>query len=862
MAVSKLVLDTESKLDYIINTKGVSESLISDYVQVPTHCYRNDKDVEYGKILSAKIKGIIEDYCMSKTHRSVWELEKYCREKHANLPLLNDYYSLLKLESPHLFDSYMLYLEKDRQISERFYLPKRKQFAKFGLVESMQDLEDDVLDLLSLSLPPGTGKCQPLESKVLTPNGWTTMRKIKKGDYVLTPKGKKAKVLQVFPQGKKKVYEITFNDGTTCECSDDHLWYVKNRNVNKYQLLQTKDMIGRATWKYRKTYSIDFVDNIDFPTQNLLVDPYKLGKWLSLRGDDPDEEYGGEIGVYGIHYTNRFVPKDYLIADKKQRLALLQGMMDTEGVPRKRDVQFATFSHQLSLDIQELVLSLGGYCEIDERKTPKGRIYYLLTIEMPDNRMLFRNNEKKIDACGNNENRKRRKIASIKYIGRKTCRCIYIKDKDHLYVTDNYITTHNTTLEKFFTSWVIGRHPEDYSLFFSHSAEITDMFYRGVLDITTNGIEYQWKDIFPRVKLQSTNAKAQTINFDKYKPFASLQCTSIGAKNAGKVRCNRYLFNDDLIGGIEEALNKNILDKLWRIYTTDARQRKLNQAVKEIHIATRWSVKDIIGRLKEMYANNPRARFIAVPDIDEETGESNFDYEYNGMSVDFFNDQALTMDEITYRCLYKNEPIEREGLLYHEEDLRRYLELPLREPDAIIGVCDTKAKGSDYFVLPVMYQYDNDYYMVDCICDNGSDFGLQYQRIANIIVDHNMQQVEFESNTGGDRVAYEVDKLMNELGGRCNITTKPTESNKETRIIVNSDWIKKHVLFKTPDQYTVRDDYGTFMKWLLSYSIVGKNEHDDVPDCLANFVLFVTKKTRTASVEVIENPFRRGGMYW
>ena len=421
--------------------------------------------------------------------------------------------------------------------------------------------------------------------------------------------------------------------------------------------------------------------------------------------------------------------------------------------------------------------------------------------------------------------------------------------------------TQKTTLEKFFCSWIIGKYPKDYSLFYSHSGEITDMFYRGVLDITTDEIEYTWSEIFPNVKLQSTNAKSQTINFGKYKPFASIQCTSVGAKNAGKVRCNRYLYCDDLIGGIEEALNKVYLDKLWRIYTTDAKQRKLNEQVKEIHIATRWSVHDVIGRLQRAYENSKRTRFIAIPDIDEETGESNFNYRYNGLGVKHFRDIALTMDDISYRCLYKNQPVEREGLLYHDEDLRRYISLPLREPDAILGICDVKNKGTDFMFLPCFYQYDDDYYLVDCICDDNADYGVQYERLSNIIIENNMQQCEFESNNGGDRVSFEVNKRVTEKGGRCNITDKPTETNKDTRIIVNADWIKKHVLFRDKELYNAKDDYGIMMNWLLTYSLVGKNVHDDVPDGLANFALYVTKPKRVASVEAVENPFRMTGGY-
>lgn len=397
--------------------------------------------------------------------------------------------------------------------------------------------------------------------------------------------------------------------------------------------------------------------------------------------------------------------------------------------------------------------------------------------------------------------------------------------------------TQKTTLEKFFASWIIGRHPDDFSLFFSHSGDITRMFYDGILDITTNDTEYTWNEIFPNVRFESTNAKRETINFNKYKPYPNLQCTSVGAKNAGKVRCNRYLYCDDLIGGIEEALNKNYLDKLWRIYGTDAKQRKMD-GCKEIHIATRWSVHDVIGRLIDIYHGNSKARFIAVPDIDPATGESNFDYEYNGFTVEFFHDQKLTMDEISYKCLYKNEPIEREGLLYHEDDLRRYLSLPLGEPDAIIGICDTKDTGTDYLFLPCVKVYGNDYYCVDCTCDDNPDYGVQYENCANLIVDNKMQQCEFEHNNGGGRVGYEVNKLVEEKGWSCNITSNFTSGNKETKIIVNADWVKKHVLFKDKSMYKPKDNYGVMMAFLLSYSVVGKNTHDDVPDGWAQFALF------------------------
>jgi hypothetical protein len=422
--------------------------------------------------------------------------------------------------------------------------------------------------------------------------------------------------------------------------------------------------------------------------------------------------------------------------------------------------------------------------------------------------------------------------------------------------------TGKTTCEKFFTSAVIGWDKRKFNLFFSHSSDITRMYYDGVLNICTDNLEYAWNEIFPDLNVNQTNAKMGQFNVGSYKPFPSLQTTSRGADNAGKVRCNGYLLLDDVIAKQEEALNINILDKLWaQTYSVDAKQRMLD-GCKQVIQMTRWSVHDIIGRLQRIYDGDKRVRFIAIPDIDPVTGESNFDYEYNGFSVEFFNDISLTMDDISYKALYKSQPIEREGLLYHDEDLRRYLSIPDKEPDAILGVCDVKNKGIDYMFLPVFYQYGEDFYLVDCVCDDDSDYDRQYEKLKNILVNYKVQSCEFESNAGGDRVALEVQNRVRESGGNCAITTHPTETNKETRIIVNAEWVKKSVVFRDKSLYSPKDDYGIMMNWLLCYSTVGKNIHDDVPDGLANFRLYVTgMQPQLATVKAVFNPFRSRGYY-
>lgn len=418
-----------------------------------------------------------------------------------------------------------------------------------------------------------------------------------------------------------------------------------------------------------------------------------------------------------------------------------------------------------------------------------------------------------------------------------------------------------TTVEKMFHALVAGWFPRDFSLFYSHSGDITRMYYDGVYDIVTNTEEYTWNEIFPDLSVTSTNAKMEQFNVGKYKSFPSVQCTSVGSKNAGKVRASKFLLVDDMIGGIEEAMNPIILDKLWDKYAVDARQRKIRDTdgknCKEIHIATRWSVHDVIGRIQNMYEGNPRVKVIAVPDVDPVTGESNFDYEFSGFTKEFFEDQQLLMDDISYRCLYKQEPIEREGLLFPEDKIRRYLNLPHGEPEIVTGQCDTKGKGTDYFVLPVLQKYGEDYYCVDCVCDNTADYEMQYENAANVLTNNKVQECEFERNAGGDRVAMEVNKRVEKKGWICNITDTPTETNKEARIFQCSNWILQHVIFKDQSLYKQNEPYGVMMSLLKRYSVSGKKQLDDVPDVFSNFALRVTNGNNVAKVEAAVNPFRR-----
>lgn len=577
---SQSLISTVNGYENYIKDKGIDEQVINAYVDACSVAVNGEKDIEYGLQLTKRAKELIEGFCTAKTGGTIWDLEKYAFDHKTTYELINKKYEVLLLEAQNkIVDSYFQYIEKKREPKDRFYMPRRKQLIKIGLVDALQGMINDKYDILCVSLVPGAGK---------------------------------------------------------------------------------------------------------------------------------------------------------------------------------------------------------------------------------------------------------------------------------------------STIEKFFHSAVAGWFPKDYSLFYSHSGDITRMYYDGVYDIVTNDDDYAWHDIFPKLSVTSTNAKMEQFNIGKYKPFPSVQCTSVGSKNAGKVRASKFLLVDDMIGGIEEALNPTILDKLWDKYAVDARQRKTQDTdgkpCKEIHIATRWSVHDVIGRIQNMYVGNPRVKTISVPDVDPVTGESNFDYEYGGFTKEFFADQQLLMDEISYRCLYKQEPIEREGLLFPDDKIRRYFNLPHGEPEIITAQCDTKGKGTDYFVMPILQKYGEDYYCVDCVCDNTADYEMQYENASNTLVNNQVQECEFERNAGGDRVAMEVNKRVENKGWICNITDVPTETNKEARIFQCSNWILQHIIFKDQSLYKPNEPYGVMVSLLKRYSVTGKKQLDDVPDVFSNFALRMTQGSRIAKVEAVHNPFR-GGLY-
>ena len=295
----------------------------------------------------------------------------------------------------------------------------------------------------------GTGKCQPLSAKILSPTGWKTMGDMRVGSRVLTPSGGESRVVGVYPQGVKPIYKITLTDGSVAHATLDHLWCVDIGNgASRHSTVMSTQRMLEVGLTYSNGHRFALppviVDGID---QRLPIDPYVMGALIGDGGTNTVKSYVEEAG---LNTTSHFkhIPDLYMRGSYKQRLSLLQGLMDTDGSSSGGSLEFCVASERLAHDIANLVRSLGGYARVVEKPTSwtyggvkKYNTAWRVGFNCPVNPFRI---SKKADCWVGCEVQKERRIASIEYSHEEEAQCIQIGDPEHLYVTDDYIPTHNT----------------------------------------------------------------------------------------------------------------------------------------------------------------------------------------------------------------------------------------------------------------------------------------------------------------------------------------------------------------------------------------------------------------------------------
>lgn len=419
--------------------------------------------------------------------------------------------------------------------------------------------------------------------------------------------------------------------------------------------------------------------------------------------------------------------------------------------------------------------------------------------------------------------------------------------------------TAKSTTGIFFLTFMAGLYPERSILGNGHSASLSQSFYNEVLNIMTSE-EYRFNQIFPDNKIVNQSAEYSYIDLNTKKRFHTMMFRSIDGGTTGLAEASNLLYCDDLIKDVEQANNPDRLDKIFYTYTSTIQDRKIQRLCKdgvyrpcpEIHIATRWSTRDVIGRLIDIYGeiDSERVRIINIPCYDD-NGESNFEYDYGkGFDKEYYHHLQLTEDPVIFAAKYLGEPIERDGLVFTEETLSYYNELPEEKPDRIVAYADVSHGGEDSFSIPVVYLYGRDGYVEDVWFENkfgGDDYSRP--KVCDIIKRHLVQKVGFEKNNGGDFYATLIEKDLKASNYRCHITTHnaPTNKSKCDRILACQNEIKGvateentyRLFFKSREARQHNKYYCMAMNQLFKWNqnpSAQKKQHDDFPDSLAGLI--------------------------
>lgn len=412
-----------------------------------------------------------------------------------------------------------------------------------------------------------------------------------------------------------------------------------------------------------------------------------------------------------------------------------------------------------------------------------------------------------------------------------------------------------TTLIVFFCAWLMGRDSEASNLYSAFSDIITKAFYNGVLEILTDEYTYRWHKVFPFARLVGTNAADETLNIDRRKRYPSLTCRSLYGTLNGACDCDGLLIADDLIGSIEEALNKDRLKSTWDKVDNNLLTRA-KESAKILWVGTRWSLVDPIGIRLELIENDERFRdhkyrVINLPALNEDD-ESNFDYDFGvGFSTQKYHERRASFernnDMASWNAQYMGEPIERDGSLFAPQDFEYYNGvLPSEDVDRVFIPVDPAYGGGDFVAAPCCVMVGEKIYVPDLVYDQ-SDKRITQPKVAAMAQRHSATAIRVEGNKS--TVAYKegLSAELDKIGYNCLVTSKANAGrgvqSKLERIMAVAPDIRERFVFLEPGCRS--REYERFLQNVFSLTIVGRNKHDDAPDSLSMAIEMVVKRNKS-----------------
>lgn len=377
-----------------------------------------------------------------------------------------------------------------------------------------------------------------------------------------------------------------------------------------------------------------------------------------------------------------------------------------------------------------------------------------------------------------------------------------------------------------FHAWTIGKFPEESSMRNSYAAELAEKFSYNIRDIIQTE---KYQRIFPDIELKKDRRSVSDWSITQAKD-ASYFCAGVGGPITGK-GCKKVGTLDDPIKNIEDALSETILEKTWQWYTSTHLSR-FETGCANLHVATRWSRKDPIGRILENKTGVYVEDYVQVHDdwyvitIPALIDGKSFCEEIK-TTEEYLELKEIT-DEFIWEAEFMQHPIESKGLLYPAEQLKRFTmaDLATKKPDGIVGFTDTADKGNDYLCSIIGQRFGEYTYITDVIyTQDGVE--ITEPLVAQMIIDTKTDIMTIESNNGGSSYARNVRNLVRPKW-KCSVIDEHQSTNKETRILMNAGYIKDYFYFRS--DYEPGSDYDKYMRSLTSYVRLGRNKNDDAPD--------------------------------
>lgn len=392
-----------------------------------------------------------------------------------------------------------------------------------------------------------------------------------------------------------------------------------------------------------------------------------------------------------------------------------------------------------------------------------------------------------------------------------------------------------------FCAWMLGKNPKGSIMRNSYSAKLAEKFSKDIRDgLITNP---KFLKVFPDVKLSSKGTAIDGWSLEG-NTQPSYFCSGVGGSITG-FGCKNVAILDDPVKNIEEAMSELVIENIWNWYTSTHLSR-LETGCAEIHIATRWTVRDPIGRLTDEYseAYSPEMYVISISALDKD-GKS-FCEEVK--TTEEYHSIRKVTDPIIWEAEFMQQPVEAKGLLYPPGELNRFklADIEGKEPDGIVGFCDTADKGED-FTACVIGKRIGDYTYITDVVFSQDPVEITEPLVAEAIIKNNVDIMRFEANNGGHQYSRNVKRLI-ERKSLCNIISEPNSKNKETRIIMQSGYIKEFFYFR--DDFKPGSDYDKFMRQVTGYVRMGRNKHDDGPDALTGLAEYTKFRNFTKPKKV------------